>query len=139
MSTAIKDGPKYVGFFWRAIALALDNFFWIILQIPLVPFFNQFENSELLTAVYLLAFLAYFWLLPKFGRATLGQYMMGYRIVPADESRPKCLWRLAYVCGTAIMWPLFLFSWFMLRNDDIGIYWWDRKSSTRAVSTRQTN
>lgn len=80
------------------------------------------------------AFFAYFWLHPKFGRATLGQYIMGYRIDndPNPDVPPHHFMRTVAATFSACSWHLWI--WFV--NDRMttpGVYWWDRIGQTRAV------
>ena len=62
--------------------------------------------------------------------ATIGQRVLGYKIIPAVDQNPHYIVRfilgfIAFFLG-AITFPA---------NRDVkdGVYWWDRESNTRAV------
>ncbi|MDP3460032.1 MAG: RDD family protein [Hyphomonas sp.] len=80
------------------------------------------------------AFFSYFWLHPKFGRATLGQYILGYRIEsdPDPNIPPHHFVRTVMATVAACSWHLWV--WFVNdRTTPPGTYWWDRIGQTRAV------
>jgi RDD family len=80
------------------------------------------------------AFFSYFWLHPKFGRATLGQYIMGYRIEsdPDPDVPPHHFMRTLVALFAAGSWHLW--GWFVKYEDtQQGRYWWDRIGQTHAV------
>lgn len=95
-------------------------------------------NDPLFTAVSISiaasAFFCYFWLHPKFGRATLGQYIMGYRIEhdPDPNIPPHHFLRTVFATFAACSWHLW--GWFVKYEDtQQGRYWWDKLGQTRAV------
>lgn len=71
-----------------------------------------------------------FWLPPKLGRATPGQYVMGYRIVP-DSDVPRFGMRplLIFVVHASVH----IWIWFDARGRNDGHFWWDRVTGTRAM------
>lgn len=72
----------------------------------------------------------FLWLPPKLGRATPGQYVMGYRIV-SNSDVPQFAMRpvLIFVAhASAHIW-----IWFDARGRNDGHFWWDRVTGTRAV------
>lgn len=72
----------------------------------------------------------YFWLHTRFGRATLGQYVMGFQIM-ADSDHPRFGWSPLFAFIAMCSWHLWI--WFKKDEDSkIGQYWWDRASGTRA-------
>ncbi|MEQ9505417.1 MAG: RDD family protein [Hyphomonas sp.] len=80
------------------------------------------------------ALFSYFWLHPKLGRATLGQYIMGYRIEsdPDPNIPPHHFVRTVFAMLAACSWHLW--GWFVKYEDtQKGNYWWDRIGQTRAV------
>lgn len=87
-----------------------------------------------LFAIGVSAFFSYFWLHPRFGRATLGQYIMGYRIERDSNPSipPHHFWRTVFAMFAACSWHLW--GWFVKYEDtQKGYYWWDRIGQTRAV------
>lgn len=87
-----------------------------------------------LIALGVSAFFSYFWLHPKFGRATLGQYIMGYRIErdPNPQIPPHHFVRTVFAMIAICSWHLW--GWFVKYEDtQKGNYWWDRIGQTRAV------
>jgi hypothetical protein len=82
----------------------------------------------------ILVCLAYFCILPMCGRATAGQYTMGYRIEndPDPEVRPRHVLRMFAAFFAACSWHIW--AWFVKYEDtQKGNYWWDRVGRTRAV------
>lgn len=98
-------------------------------QVSLSPW----SNAALVLAG-LSAFFCYFWLHPKFGRATLGQYVMGYRIErDPDPNVPPHHFVRTWVAAVAAC-SGHLWIWFVNdKNTPPGTYWWDRVGQTRAV------
>lgn len=78
--------------------------------------------------------LGFFWLHPKYGRATPGQYIMGYRIEPDPSAPGAPLYFLKFCICSLAMCSAHLWIWFVKQEDsELGQYWWDRTSRTRAV------
>jgi len=75
----------------------------------------------------------YFYKHAEKGRATPGQYIMGYRIIPANTGEPKFGARATHAYITLCLWVFMIIP--LLKVKD-GIYPWDRKSHTRAVRIR---
>lgn len=76
----------------------------------------------------------YFSGLPKRNRATIGQYIMGYMIVPEGRSLDGMKTGSRAILGwlALVIWPLTILL--ACRRPD-KVYWWDRASQTRAVKT----
>ncbi|MEM5515338.1 hypothetical protein WNY37_00135 [Henriciella sp. AS95] len=76
----------------------------------------------------------YFWLHGVFGRATLGQYVMGYTVLPAEgtNSEPEFAHRTLASFVATCLWPVTFIS---ASQEDAtpGTYHWDRESGTQAV------
>jgi len=72
----------------------------------------------------------YFRLHLERGRATPGQYIMGYKIVPTGEPN----YNLRIWNGLFFLW-LWIFAW-MARTETEGIYKWDKISNSQAIRTK---
>ncbi len=82
----------------------------------------------------LLAVFAYFWLHAKFGRATVGKYIMGYTIIPAEEGQLHTSYAYGVFSAFLAMCSVHLWVWFVKDTDSkIGWYWWDRAGKTKAL------
>ncbi|WP_143435534.1 RDD family protein [Henriciella aquimarina] len=88
----------------------------------------------LLTFLMLGGVFSYFWLLPKVGRATIGQYIMGYRVEPSPvRSGASQYAHRTFAAFVALcVWPLTLAL--AAGQTKPGEYWWDRVSRTRAFA-----
>lgn len=75
----------------------------------------------------------YFYKHAALGRATPGQYILGYRIVPAEYGVPQFGARVFH--GAVALW-LSIFTLIFTRKNKTGIYFWDDATNTRAISTR---
>ena len=76
---------------------------------------------------------SYFWLHARFGRATPGQYVMGYRIIATGEGEPEYAHRTLSAFVALCLWPVTAVS-ASQADSTPGTYHWDRESHTRAVS-----
>jgi hypothetical protein len=75
----------------------------------------------------------YFYQHAKLQKATLGQFIMGYKIVScAEKGKPQYLRRVFEGAIAWVFWPIMLFKY--AKNKD-GIFWWDESTNTRAVRT----
>jgi hypothetical protein len=72
----------------------------------------------------------YFWRHLLSGKPTVGQFVMGYRIVALDDA--KLRQRLHSGMIATWLWPFAL----MRAYDKAGVTYWDKETNTRAVSTR---
>ncbi|MGB3627758.1 MAG: hypothetical protein WA989_18175 [Henriciella sp.] len=76
----------------------------------------------------------YFWLHGRFGRATLGQYVMGYHVAPMSgaNGEPEFAHRTLSSFVATCLWPV---TFIAASQDDAtpGTYHWDRESNTQAV------
>ena len=76
---------------------------------------------------------AYQWASQRFTGASLGQRLAGYKILATKTGRPQFFLRVIY--GYVALFfssPTMIFT---PQNTD-NVYWWDRKTHTRAVKTR---
>lgn len=116
---------------WRRFcALMLDL---MALFFVLHPLMSQLVVAAAIVFGVVLVF-CYFWLHARAGRASLGQYVMGYRIVAADgPGEPEYAHRTLSAFVALCLWPVTFVS---ASQDDStpGTYHWDRESHTRAVS-----
>jgi len=114
--------------FLRLVLLAIaQTWNWTKLD-PLSPIIGPMNIVGLIGGFTLI--LLYFWLLPQKGRATVGQYIMGFQIVP-DADRPK-FW-LRPLIGYVAIASLPFWIWFDSKGASEGRYWWDRVSGTRPI------
>lgn len=92
---------------------------------PIVGPMNTLGVIVGFTLIYL-----YFRIPSETGRATVGQYIMGFQVVP-DEERPQFWLRplIGYVAICSIM----IWIWFDSKGVSEGRYWWDRLSGTRPI------
>lgn len=116
--------------------LAVSVFGPVWLTLPLEPAVSDTPVGQAYwwLAVQIAAMLGLFWLHPKYGRATPGQYILGYRIEadPAATGRPLHFLRM--FAGFYALCSVYLWIWFLKREDsERGHYWWDRAGRTRAV------
>lgn len=82
------------------------------------------------TLVGFILIYAYYWLPSKCGRATTGQYIMGFQIV-SDSHSPR--FGLRPLFGYIAVASIILWIWFDSDGATEGRYWWDRASGTRPV------
>ncbi|GAB5459166.1 MAG: hypothetical protein Hens3KO_21960 [Henriciella sp.] len=77
----------------------------------------------------------YFRMLPRMHKPTIGQYVMGYMIVPINSSQGKIRSGYRAVCGLFALafWPFTLYH--AAKSPD-RVFWWDKDSKTRAVRTK---
>ncbi len=89
-----------------------------------------FGTGALLTFCAL--FLYHYWHL-RAGRATVGQYIMGYTITAATDTDRKPAYALRVLTAFVglSVWPVSVFS--ALRSPDKR-FWWDEFTDTRAIS-----
>jgi hypothetical protein len=86
--------------------------------------------SFLSIASVLILLYLYFWLHSQYGRATLGQYIMGFQIM-SDGDYPRFGWSPFFAFIAICSWHLWI--WFKKDEDArTGQYWWDRAAGTRA-------
>lgn len=78
---------------------------------------------------------SWFWLQAQAGRATLGQTVMGYRIVPMEgaNGEPEFAFRAIMGFVGLCLWPV-TFIAASQKDATPGTYFWDRQSNTQAVS-----
>ncbi len=116
---------------WRRFAAFLADM--VALFLVLHPLLSMIHVAAAILAGVALVF-SYFWLHPVFGRATLGQYLLGYRIVPAGEvnGEPEYAHRTLSALFALCQFPVTFIS---ASQDDAapGTYHWDRESHTQAV------
>ena len=77
----------------------------------------------------------YFHNYPEDGKPTLGQYIMGYKIVPTSgPQNPDFKKRVWASLPFACLGP---FAFFFTQGIKDGVYPWDKATQTRAVRTRR--
>ena len=156
--TRLDESPLPVTIWERMSALLIDFASVVVVTIPLISlpglllewqatgtFSWAFERefmratdivSGALFLVILPVLYGYFVTLPRRGYATIGQYIMGYRIVPLDDfgAKPQYFHRviLSYFLICCIL------AWGYLFRQDEGVYWWERKTHTIAMRTTYT-
>jgi uncharacterized RDD family membrane protein YckC len=73
----------------------------------------------------------YFSLHPKNNRQTMGQYVLGYRVVAADSGTPPAYRARALLSFLGLcMWPV---SLTMALLNERKAFWWDAASKTKVV------
>lgn len=87
-----------------------------------------FVHPPILLTFFLLFY--YFYIHPKIGKATVGQYILGYTIKATDDSTPKYGLRVFYSLIALSIWPITIVLCLAKKKRD---RWWDTKSNTRAV------
>jgi len=114
--------------FLRITMFAIDGTLsWSVVDpsSPVIGPLNALSAIATFAMIYL-----YFWLVPKNGRATVGQYIMGFQIV-SDVDFPK-FWARPVIGFLALAsWHIWI--WFDRNGEYEGRYWWDRSSGTRPV------
>ena len=145
MSIPENAKADYANLTTRSVALFIDYAFWNIVFIVSGKISTPLVLSaipELLTPVISIGILAYFWLPPKFGKATLGQYVMGIRIVAAEYEKPNYILRLFLGFISLWFWVLTLvwrFVGMFQLQEQSNVLWWDRHSQTRTVLMRRAS
>lgn len=148
---------KYVGFTRRVFALGIDGWFLfsaiLVTAIPTALVIEWFatgqwqwawdredQSRDLIPLLvyytwYLFAFY-YYTRRVREGRPTLGQFAMGFRILPAPDGPPNYARRFRYGAFGLLLYPLTALLALRKRECREGIFDWDAVSNTRAVSTR---
>ena len=129
--TDLIETPKPVRLWRRFAALAVDLTALYMILHPVL------SGLAFLTAALIgitLVF-SYFWLHGVIGRATLGQTVMGYHIVPAEgaNGEPEFAFRAIMGFAGLSLWPLTVIA-ASQKDATPGTYFWDRETNTRAVS-----
>lgn len=150
-----EDETRVVAIWHRFGALMIDGVALLAATVPIAAlpmlfaeahymkqfrwsFVRHFERPDdwsniLIPFIIIMAIMiAYFYLHARSGRATLGQYVLGYRIVKASEpgASPSYGLRLFLACFGMCWWPVSIFLALGNRNH---AFWWDALSDTRAV------
>jgi hypothetical protein len=73
----------------------------------------------------------YFWRHLLSGNPTVGQFVMGYRIIELEH--PNLRKRLHSGIIALWLWPIALMRSY---DKESGVTYWDKETNTRAVSTR---
>lgn len=117
---------------WRRFAAFLIDMLALFMVLnPVLTHLNAFGGVICgVTLVF-----CYFWLHARFGRASLGQTIMAYRIEPMDgaNGEPEYAHRAITGFGGVCLWPLTFIS-ASQADATPGTYYWDRESKTQAVS-----
>lgn len=78
-----------------------------------------------------LAMFLYFYLHPKYGRQTLGQYILGYRVIAVDGSVRASFGKRVFLSFIGLCaWPVSLVL--ALRSEGKS-FWWDAASDSKVV------
>lgn len=97
---------------------------------------DDWNNFLIPLAVIFVILFSYFYLHARIGRQTLGQYVLGYRVVKAAEADARPLYALRVILSFIGLcwWPVsVLFALFKPNKT----FWWDTLSGTRAVRVVQ--
>lgn len=116
---------------WRRFSAFLIDLLALFMVLnPLLGQFNIFGAVILGVSVVF----CYFWLHGRFGRATLGQYVMGYQVLPmaGANGEPEFAHRTLASFVATCLWPV---TFIAASQEDAtpGTYHWDRESKTQAV------
>lgn len=116
---------------WRRLTAFIIDL--VALFMVLHPIMSMLPIVAAVLAGVTLVF-CYFWLHSVFQRATLGQNIMGYTILPANGANgdPEYAHRALSSFVATCLWPITIIS---ASQEDAtpGTYHWDRESGTRAV------
>lgn len=98
------------------------------------------DNNYALPGIFSLfiALYLYFYLYARFNKQTLGQYIMGYKVVAEDESTDVPIYFLRPLLSYfgICMWPISAF--FASRNENKAC-WWDGFTNTKVVRLKSTS
>ena len=155
------DSSEIVGVWRRLGAFYLDFMVALIgvtplLALPLLiqesSYTGQFEwaferdisrssdNYYILTGVGLVFWFLfyYFYKHPKSGRQTVGQYVLGYKVISGGKklTDPEFGIRVIYSCIGLCTWPISLY--FALKNSDKA-FWWDGATNTKVIRVTAVN
>lgn len=128
----LSSNINYVDLMTRFWASQIDFFalciFFIAPSVYLIE--DRFIPNGLFDIIGFIFIFLYFSALPRFGRATIGQKLMGYRILPIENQTPQYEYRVFYGIVANM---LSILTYFEYRNSKTNVFWWDRKSHTLAV------
>ncbi|WP_189497745.1 RDD family protein [Algimonas arctica] len=148
---------KYVGFIRRLFALGIDGWFlFSVIMVTVMPTAyicewaatgqwqwawdreEKFRDIIPLLVNYAWFAFAFFYYTRRVreARPTLGQFTMGFRIVPAPDGPPNYARRFRYGAFGLCLYPLTILLALRKRERKRGVFDWDAVSNTRAVSTR---
>ncbi len=102
---------RYANLTTRCVALFIDYVLWsALLNLSGTLSTPQLigPSSEAFTLLNFCLVYSYFWLLPRFGKATLGQYVMGIRVMAARYEKPNYLLRTFLGLISLWFWILIL-------------------------------
>lgn len=102
-----------------------------------VPNEHVIANLELLRfAPVVVLTLLWFSLQSRFGRATPGQYLMGYQIFPDPEFEGYESYGFSTFVGWFAIWTFHVWAWFVSQESTRdGRCWWEKTAHTRAFMT----
>lgn len=127
---------SYVAFYIVAgLMFFIDSLY--LTNLSATQFSVVWETPYVRLGVMILILIAYFYGHYRFSKPTVGQYMLGFKLVPEVSFTRSSLF-IRYFWG---IWP-FIFSpiaWLMLKDIKGGVYSWDRKSKIMAVSLASPN
>lgn len=116
--------------FLVAEASYTGEFEWSFLRKFARPSDSLFVLPAVLASFAALYF--YFFLHPLKGKQTVGEYILGFKVVAASDVGPKPIYGTRPITGFIGLcaWPVSVY--FALRTEDKR-FWWDTDSHTRAV------
>ena len=125
-----------VGLMRRYYAMIIDIILLLLMIAPVVNAFLKFVDGLLFVKALLLIMsliILYFWSLTRFFKRTVGQFFLGYKVIAAETGTPHYFKRVIF---GLVAWIFSGFTVIEALLDFDCIYWWDRKSNTRAIRTR---
>jgi len=101
-----------------------------IIGIPLNIFVPADPSDGVVLLIVFGLFSLYFTIGNACFEATVGQRVLGYKIIPAIDEKPYYIVR--FILGFVAFFLGFI-TWLGNRHVKDGTYWWDYESNTRAV------
>ncbi len=115
----------------RFAALHVDGLFlFVTVLFPLRQLEKRYFTEDTTLLVFTIIASLYFLISSKFFAATIGQRVLGYKVIPVDGKKARYTLRMVFGLLASAMWFL---TWLANRHVEDGIYWWDRVTNTRAV------
>ena len=118
----------------RIVAVQIDFLsLSVVFGLPLVVMEDLHIADGILEFIFCIIFAIfsiYYWIANRFFEGSIGQRLLGYKVVPMANEKPRYLLRFLFGSIAFLLW---FFTWLANRHIKDGIYWWDVKSNTRAV------
>jgi hypothetical protein len=80
------------------------------------------------------ALFLYFYQHERLGRPTVGQYVLGYRVVPTSDGKPNYALRVLLSFVGLCIWPV---SMILASRNSHKAFWWDGATGTKVVACCQ--